>query len=162
MKVPTIEIERDGYVVSTDPDRLDLVSMHCFLRATYWCRDIPLEVLKRAVTGSLCFGLYHGTDQVGFARVVTDQATFAYLCDVYVIDAHRGRGLGSWLMEIVCGHESLQGLRRFVLVTRDAHRLYERYGFRPLAQPDRYMEVFRPDVYAHRPGQASGLERNGS
>jgi GNAT superfamily N-acetyltransferase len=107
-----------------------------------------MEVLTRAVAGSLCFGLYHGAEQVGFARVITDRATFAYLCDVYILEAHRGRGLGRWLMELVVAHPALQGLRRFVLVTRDAHRLYERFGFQPLARPEGYMEIYRPDVYA--------------
>jgi GNAT superfamily N-acetyltransferase len=110
-----------------------------------------LEVLRRAVAGSLCFGLYKGSEQVGFARVVTDRATFAYLCDVYVLEGERGRGLGRWLMQTVTRHPSLQRLRRFVLVTRDAHGLYERFGFRPLARPEGYMEVHRPDVYAEVP-----------
>jgi GNAT superfamily N-acetyltransferase len=149
MEAPLIESQRGGYEVSTDRRRLDLASMHRFLSTAYWCPGIPLEVLKRAVAGSLCFGLYHGQEQIGFARVVTDYATFAYLCDVYVLEDHRGRGLGRWLMEMVAQHPSLRGLRRFVLVTRDAHRLYEQFGFCPLAAPDRYMELHRPDVYAN-------------
>jgi GNAT superfamily N-acetyltransferase len=149
---PIVEVERDGYTVSTDPGRLDLGAVHRFLSASYWSPGLPLDVLTRAVAGSVCFGLYCGPEQVGFARVITDRATFAYLCDVYVLEAHRGRGLGRWLMEVVVGHPSLQGLRRFVLVTRDAHGLYEQFGFRPLARPEGYMEVHRPDVYA-RPDQ---------
>jgi GNAT superfamily N-acetyltransferase len=142
---------RGDYAVSTDPDRLDLVAIHRYLATSYWSPGLPREVLARAVAGSLCFGLYHRAEQVGFARVVTDRATFAYLCDVYVLNAHRGRGLGRWLMEVVAAHPDLQGLRRFVLVTRDAHGLYARFGFRPLARPEGYMELHRPDVYGTPP-----------
>jgi GNAT superfamily N-acetyltransferase len=134
--------------VSTDRRRLDLPAVHRFLATSYWAAGLPMDVLVRAVADSLCFGLYRGTEQVGFARVVTDRATFAYLCDVYVLEAHRGRGLGRWLMQAVVDHPDLQGLRRFMLVTRDAHGLYERAGFRPLARLDRHMEIHWPDVYA--------------
>lgn len=154
MEEPVIEAERNGYRVSTDRSRLDLVAVHRFLSTSYWSPGLPLEVLTRAVAGSLCFGLYDDHGQVGFARVVTDRATFAYLCDVYVLEGHRGRGLGRWLMEVVFGHPSLQGLRRFVLVTRDAHGLYERFGFRPLARPEGYLEVHRPNVYREAPRSA--------
>jgi GNAT superfamily N-acetyltransferase len=147
MVEPSIEVERDGYTVSTDPGRLDLAAVHRFLSTSYWSPGLTFEVLTRAVAGSLCFGLYHDSEQVGFARVITDRATFAYLCDVYVVESHRRRGLGRWLMEVVTRHPSLQGLRRFVLVTRDAHALYEQFGFRPLARPEGYMEIHRPDVY---------------
>jgi enamine deaminase RidA (YjgF/YER057c/UK114 family)/GNAT superfamily N-acetyltransferase len=153
---PVTEAERGGYEVSTDRSRLDLAAVHRFLSTSYWSPGLPLDVLTRAVVGSLCFGLYKGGEQVGFARVVTDRATFAYLCDVYVLEAHRGRGLGRWLMEVVAAHPSLQGLRRFVLVTRDAHGLYERFGFRPLARPEGYMELHRPDAYAQAAGQGNG------
>jgi GNAT superfamily N-acetyltransferase len=139
---------RGEYLLSSDPARLDLAAIHRYLSASYWSPGLPFEVLRRAVAGSICFGVYCGSEQVGFARVVTDRATFAYLCDVYVLDAHRGRGLGRWLAEAASIHPDLQGLRRWVLVTRDAHGLYERFGFRPLARPDRYMELHRPDVYA--------------
>jgi GNAT superfamily N-acetyltransferase len=152
---PVIEAERGDYVVSTDRGRLDLAAVHRFLSASYWAPGLPLDVLTRAVAGSLCFGVYHGLEQVGFARVVTDQATFAYLCDVFVREGHRGRGLGRWLMEVVTAHPSLQGLRRFVLVTRDAHGLYERFGFRPLARPEGHMEIHRPDVYLRAAGDRS-------
>jgi GNAT superfamily N-acetyltransferase len=145
---PVVEVVRGGYTVSTDKARLDLPAVHGFLAASYWSPGLPWDVLVRAVAGSLCFGLYHGAEQVGFARVVTDRATFAYLGDVYVLEAHRGRGLGRWLVETVLGHPAVQGLRRFSLVTRDAHGLYERLGFQPLARPDRHMEIHRPDVYA--------------
>jgi len=110
-----------------------------------------MEVLRGAVSGSLCFGLYHNGSQIGFARVITDNATFAYLCDVFVLEGYRGQGLGHWLIETLATHPNLQGLRRIVLVTRDAHGLYEKFGFRPLARPDGYMELHRPDIYANNP-----------
>jgi GNAT superfamily N-acetyltransferase len=125
-----------------------LGTVHGFLSTSYWSPGLPIEVLRRAIAGSLCFGLYHGNAQVGFARVVTDKATFAYLCDVFVLEEHRGKKLGRWLMESVASHPDLQGLRRFVLVTRDAHGLYEQFGFRPLSRPEGYMELHRPDIYS--------------
>jgi GNAT superfamily N-acetyltransferase len=146
------ERARGDYAVSNDTARLDLAAVHAFLSASYWSPGLQMDVLRRAVAGSLCFGLYRRSEQIGFARVVTDRATFAYLCDVYVLDAYRGRGLGHWLMEAVVAHPDLQGLRRFVLVTRDAHGLYERFGFRPLTRPEGYMEVHRPDVYLRPEG----------
>lgn len=138
---------RDEYSISSDPGKLDLSVVHGFLSTSYWSRGLPLDVLRRAIAGSLCFGLYHGDAQVGFARVITDKATFAYLCDVFVLEAYRGKGLGRWLMEAIVSHPDLQGLRRFVLVTRDAHGLYEQFGFRPLARPEGYMEWHRADIY---------------
>ncbi|MFN7629184.1 MAG: GNAT family N-acetyltransferase [Pirellula sp.] len=107
-----------------------------------------MDVLTRAIDGSICFGLFFRDAQVGFARVITDRATFAYLCDVYVLPEYRGRGLARWLMEVVVAHPDLQGLRRFVLVTRDAHGLYEKFGFKPLARPEGYMELHRPNIYS--------------
>jgi GNAT superfamily N-acetyltransferase len=131
---------------------LDLGVVHGFLSTSYWSPGLPIDVLRRAIAGSLCFGLYHGNAQVGFARVVTDKATFAYLCDVFVLEEHRGKKLGRWLMESVASHPDLQGLRRFVLVTRDAHGLYDQFGFRPLSRPEGYMELHRPDIYSGRHG----------
>jgi GNAT superfamily N-acetyltransferase len=107
---------QDEYSISCDPARIDLAVVHGFLSTSYWSEGLPLEVLQRAIAASLCFGVYHGGKQVGFARVVTDRATFAYLCDVFVLDAYRGQGLGRWLMEAVAAHPDLQGLRRMVLV----------------------------------------------
>jgi GNAT superfamily N-acetyltransferase len=140
----------DGFTLTTDPARLDLDVIHGFLnRESYWAAGIPKGMLERAVAGSLCFGVYDGAGrQVAFARVVTDRATFAYLCDVFVLPSHRGRGLSKWMMECVVAHPDLQGLRRFVLVTRDAHRLYEQFGFTPVADPTGYMHVHRPNPYA--------------
>lgn len=148
MEHAVLEAFRDDFSVSTDPSRIDVAAVHDFLAHSYWSPRIPLETVRRAIRGSLCFGLYRGGRQVGFARVVTDGATFAYLCDVYVLEEHRGRGLGRWMMQVVLSHPALAGLRRFALVTRDAHALYESLGFRPLARPEGWMEIHRPDVYA--------------
>ena len=138
---------RDGFLVTTDPARLDIDFIHGYLVRSYWSEGIPREVVGRAISHSLCFGVYEGDNQVGFARIISDFATFAYLADVFVIESHRGRGLSKFLMECIVKHPELQGLRRWVLGTRDAHGLYEQYGFRPLAKPDRYMEIHDPEVY---------------
>lgn len=139
---------KDGYTISTELSRIDLDAAHAFLSATYWAAGIPKATLKRALEGSLCFGLFAPDgSQVGFARVVTDRATFAYLADVYVLDAHRGHGLARWLVEVIQGHPELQGLRRWMLATRDAHGLYQKLGYRPLAAPERFMERHFPEVY---------------
>lgn len=150
---PVLEWQREGYRISTSRSELDLEAMHRFLAASTWSPGLPMVVLEQAVRGSLCFGLFGAEGQLGFARVITDGATFAYLCDVYILEAHRGRGLGRWLMEAVQAHPFLQGLRRFVLVTRDAHGLYEQFGFRPLARPEGYMELHNPNVYARQSPQ---------
>lgn len=136
-----------NYEITTDPTRLDAGAIHAFLAQSYWSHGIPRAVVERAIAGSLCFGVLADGAQVGFARVVTDRATFAYLADVYVLEAHRGRGLAKRLMEAVLAHPELQGLRRMMLATRDAHSLYAQFGFVPLSAPDRLMEVLRPDVY---------------
>lgn len=141
------EWKQNGFVVSTDPARLDVTAIHAYLTRAYWSEQIPREMIERAVRHSLCFGLFEGTTQIGLARVVTDCATFAYLCDVYVLESHRGRGLGKWLIECVMAHPQLQGLRRFNLVTRDAHGLYAPHGFQSLAKPENHMERHKPDIY---------------
>jgi len=133
--------------VDTDQSRLDLKTIHEFLTTSYWARGIPIEVVERSIRGSLCFGLYDGDQQIGFARVISDYATFAYLADVFVIESHRGRGLGKTLMAAILAHPPLQGLRRWLLATRDAHNLYAQFGFLPLAAPDRFMERHARDVY---------------
>jgi GNAT superfamily N-acetyltransferase len=133
--------------VTTDPAKIDREIVYRFLSQSYWARGIPRAVLERALANSLCFSLFDGEEQVGFARVVTDRASFAYLADVFVLPSHRGRGLSKLLMETIVAHPDLQGLRRWVLVTADAHGLYARYGFTPLAKGDGYMERWDPDVY---------------
>lgn len=135
------------YEISSERGRMDVDAIHAFLTRTYWARGIPRETVQRAIDNSLCFGVFLGTAQVGFARVITDQATFAYLADVYLLDEHRGKGLARRLVQAVLAHPRLQGLRRWLLVTRDAHALYRPHGFQPLAHPDRIMEIHRPDAY---------------
>jgi GNAT superfamily N-acetyltransferase len=135
-----VEWRRGEYSISTDRERVDLDVVHRFLSEdAYWSPGVPREIVERSIENSLCFGLYREAAQVGFARVITDRATTAYLADVFVLPGHRGRGLGVWLVETVFSHPDLQGLRRFFLGTADAHSLYERYGFRP-ADPARMME----------------------
>jgi GNAT superfamily N-acetyltransferase len=143
----TIALQRGDYTISTDRLRLDLAAIHAYLTRSYWSPGVPLAVVRRAIENSLAFGLFHAGQQVGFARVVTDKATFAYLADVYVLEAHRGKGLSKWLLEVIQGHEELRGLRRFMLATKDAHGLYQQFGFKPLANPSRMMEIFDPDAY---------------
>jgi GNAT superfamily N-acetyltransferase len=137
-----------AFTIDTDKARLQLETIHRFLSESYWAKGLPLDVLRRAIEGSLCFGVYDGDDQVGFARVISDYATFAYLADVFVLESHRGRGLAGRLMHAVVSHPQLQGLRRWVLATRDAHGLYVKFGFAPIAAPDRFMERHDPLVYA--------------
>jgi GNAT superfamily N-acetyltransferase len=135
-----LEWERGEYSISTDADRLDIDLIHRFLsEESYWAPGVKREIVERSIENSLSFGLYRGSGQVGFARVVTDRAAFAYLADVFVLPGDRGRGLGKWLVETVLSHPDLQNLRRFFLGTADAHSLYERHGFRPV-DPARMME----------------------
>lgn len=138
------------YEISTDPARLDVALIHRWLsEQSYWAAGVPREVVARAIANSLNFGLYHATaGQVGFARVITDRATFAYLADVFVLDAHRGKGLSKRMMNEIMSHPELQDLRRWLLATRDAHGLYERFGFTLPKVPGRLMERLDPDVYA--------------
>ncbi|MFT0860157.1 GNAT family N-acetyltransferase [Ancylobacter sp. G4_0304] len=137
----------DGYEISTDKARLDLDVIHGFLSESYWSPGIPRTVVARALAHSLCFGLYHGEGQVGLARVVTDTASFALLADVFVLKEHRGKGLSKALMQRVIDHEDLQGLRRLLLLTSDAHGLYRQFGFEEIGNPWRFMEILRPDNY---------------
>jgi len=142
-----IEAVRGEYTISTDRARIDVAAVHAFLSRSYWSPGIPEDVIRRAIAGATCFGIYHGREQVGFARVISDQATYAYLADVYVLESHRGRGLAKWMMEVIMAHPSLQGLRRFTLSTRDAHGLYSQFGFEPVANPNGQMEILRRDIY---------------
>ena len=141
------ERKRGKFCVSTDPSRLDVKAMHAYLSRSYWAEGIPEEIVAKSIQGSLCFGLFEAERQIGLARVITDKATYAYLCDVYVLEDYQRSGLGQWLMEAVFSHPELQNLRRFNLVTRDAHGLYAKFGFEPLKDPSRHMEIRRPDIY---------------
>jgi len=135
---------RDDYEISTDKSRLDLELIHNYLsNDSYWATGRSREVVERSIENSLPFGIYTQNGQVGFARIVTDYATFAWVADVFVLPEHRGRGLSKWLMEVIIAHPRLQGFRRWVLSTKDAHGLYEKFGFIPLHRPERGME--RPD-----------------
>ena len=138
---PVEEYRRGEFVISTDPERLDLNVVHGFLTECYWAKGIPREVVARSIDNSLCFGLYDNSEQAGFARVISDYATYAYVGDVFVLDSYRGRGLGKWLMECIMQHPRLQGLRRWSLVTEDAQGLYAQFGFTPLRMPERHMEL---------------------
>jgi GNAT superfamily N-acetyltransferase len=139
---------REGFVISTDPERLDRESIHAFLAGSYWAPQIPRAVVDRSIDNSMPFGLYEGDRQVGFARVITDRATFAYVADVYVLESHRRRGLALWLMETIRAHPELQNLRRWTLFTRDGHPLYRKVGFRDIEDPPRCMEIVDRSIYA--------------
>jgi GNAT superfamily N-acetyltransferase len=142
-----MEEAKDDFTINTDKAQIDLGYVHSILSKTYWAQNIPKDVVERSIKGSLCFGVYHREKQIGFARVITDEATFAYLCDVFIDENFRGRGLGKRLMQIIVGYPTLQGLRRFMLATKDAHGLYEQFGFAPLTFVDRWMHVHKPDTY---------------
>lgn len=137
-----------GYALTFDMTRVDVREVHAFLTTTYWSTGVPLDVVQRALANSLCIAALHEGQVVAFARMVTDRATFAYLADVFVLPEHRGRELSKRLMERLLAHPDLQGLRRMLLATRDAHGLYAQYGFTPLAAPDRFMEKHDAQVYA--------------
>jgi N-acetylglutamate synthase-like GNAT family acetyltransferase len=136
-----------GYLISVDPTLLDLDVIHGFISTSYWAKDIPRELIERSIKNSLCFGAYHHSAQVGFARIISDYATFAYLADVFILPEHRGKGLSKTLVETIIAHPDLQGLRRWMLVTLDAHGLYESFGFKPVSHPERYMEIHRQGMY---------------
>jgi GNAT superfamily N-acetyltransferase len=143
-----VEHRRGEFLISTSRERLSLDVIHGFLTNCYWAKGISREVVARSMEHSLCFGIYEETgQQVGFARVVSDLATVAYLGDVFVLESHRGRGLSKWLMECIVQHPALQNLRRWILLTQDAHGLYSQFGFTPVKAPERYMELHRPNVY---------------
>jgi GNAT superfamily N-acetyltransferase len=142
------EWKRGESTISTDAARLDLNIIHEFLTTSYWAAGIPLDVVRRSIEHSLPFGVYHGDRQIGFARVITDYATFAYLADVFVLENYRGQGLAKWLVEVIVAHPELKGLRRWMLATRDAHTLYSKVGFVVIKSPEGWMERRDPDVYA--------------
>jgi GNAT superfamily N-acetyltransferase len=148
------------YEFTCDKTRFDIDAIHSFLAQSYWSPGIPRSIVERAIVNSLCFAIFHENRQVGFGRVVTDRATFAYLADVYVLPEHRGKGLSKRLMEQVMQHPDLQGLRRMLLATADAHGLYEKFGFKALAAPERMLEIHNPDVYRHAGLGTGGARRN--
>lgn len=136
------------FTVSTERARLDLSTIHKYLsERSYWAAGVPLPIMQKAIENSLCFGVFEAERMIGFARVVTDYATFGYLADVFILEEYRGRGLSKWLMECVMTHPDLQGFRRWMLATRDAHELYRKFGFAGLGHPERIMEIVRPDIY---------------
>jgi len=139
--------ERAPYRMTDDPNAVDLDVVHGFLTTSYWSPGVPKEVVARGIAHSLPFSVFLEDAQVGFARAVTDRATFAYLADVFVSEEHRGRGLGAWLVETVLAHPELQGLRRWLLATRDAHALYRKFGFTPIADASRLMTRHDPEIY---------------
>jgi N-acetylglutamate synthase-like GNAT family acetyltransferase len=143
-----VEYRRGEFLISTSRERLDLDVVHGFLTKCYWAKGIPREIVARSIEHALCFGIYNEEGaQVGFARVISDFATIAYVGDVFVLETHRGQGLGKWLMQCITQHPALQNLRRWILTTRDAHGLYSQVGFTPVKAPERFMELHRPNVY---------------
>ena len=151
MQPATFEVHKGDYLISTDPSRLDLEVIHDYLsQQSYWATGIPKEIVRKAFENSLNFGLSQDERQIGLVRIISDYATFAYVCDVFILPGFRGLGLSKWLMSVVMSHPFLQGLRRWSLLTSDAHMLYARYGFTPLHNPERYMEIFDPEVYTRQ------------
>ena len=143
-------VTKDGYEIDDDPARLDLDVVHGFVTGSYWAGGVPRDVVARSVANSLNLGLYRDESQVGFTRAVTDRATFAWVCDVFVLAGHRGRGLAHWMIETLRAHPDLAGLRRFMLATADAHQVYADCGFTSLGDPDRYMEIHRSPADLYR------------
>ena len=144
----TYEVQKDDYLISTDPSLLNLHFIHSFLcNESYWAKNIPFAVVENSIKHSLCFGVYSSAEQIGFARLITDKATFAYLADVFIVPAYRGRGLSKWLVETIHAHPELQTLRRWMLGTLDAHELYKKFGWTPLQEPQRFMQKHNPDAY---------------
>jgi GNAT superfamily N-acetyltransferase len=133
---------KNGFTISTDPDKLQLEAITDALSRMYWSQNRAPETVRKSLAHSLCFGVYDGATQIGLARVVTDHAVFAYLCDVYILESHRGFGLGKWLMHVVTTYPDFAGIRRMLLATKDAHGLYTQFGFTPLNAPERWMERF--------------------
>jgi N-acetylglutamate synthase-like GNAT family acetyltransferase len=141
------EHTRDNYLISTDKAKIDLAAVHAYLSRSYWAEEIPLEIVKRSIEHSLCFAVYNHEKLVGFARVISDYSTFGYLADVFILEEERGKGLSKWLMECILQHKELQGLRNFSLMTRDAHSLYARYGFKNLEKPENFMAIKKDNFY---------------
>jgi GNAT superfamily N-acetyltransferase len=151
MQTEIVEVRQGDYLISTDPSQLDVDVIHRYLsQQSYWAAGIPIEIVQIALQNSLNFGLYQNGRQIGLVRVVSDYATFAYVSDVFILPDARGRGLSKWLLSVVLAHPSLQGLRRWSLATTDAHSLYTRFGFTPLHNPERHMEIFDPEIYTRQ------------
>ena len=142
-----MDFAKDRFNISTEKERMDIDLIHSFLTRSYWAEGISKEIIRRSIEGALCFGVFENDKHVGFARMITDRATFAYLADVFIIEEYRGLGLSKLLMEVIMSHPDLQGLRRMMLATRDAHELYKKFGFTPLNNVDRWMHIHHPDVY---------------
>jgi GNAT superfamily N-acetyltransferase len=143
-----LTITNGDFSITTDKTKLQIKVIHDFLAyESYWAKDIPLEYVERAIENSLCFGVFYKNEQVGLARIVSDYTTFAYLCDVFILEKQRGQGLSKWLVETIMAHPNLQGLRRWVLLTADAHELYKKYGWQNIAAPERYLEIRNIEVY---------------
>jgi len=143
-----ITVYKDDYCISTNRAKLDVNAIHNFLSTqSYWCQNIPVETVIKSIDNSLNFGLYYEDQQIGFARIISDFSTMAYLADVYVLPEHRGKGLSKWMMQIIMSHPELQGLRRWMLLTADAHGLYKQFGWKEIANPDRYMELHNKNIY---------------
>lgn len=148
--IKTGDLEKQGYLISADPSKLDIAVIHQYLsRESYWAKNIPLQTVERSIANSFCFGVYYHDVQIGFARLVTDKATFAYLADVFVLPEHRGKGLSKWLIETIHAHPDVQGLRRWMLGTKDAHGLYAQFGWKPIPEEMmlRFMQLHNPDLY---------------
>ncbi|MBK8983939.1 MAG: GNAT family N-acetyltransferase [Ignavibacteria bacterium] len=141
-----INFKKGNYLISADNSLLDIKVIHGYLSRSYWAKNRPLKTTKKAIQNSVCFGLYLNKTQIGFARVVTDKATFAYLADVFVLKEYRGKGLSKWMMKVILGYGELKDLRRWFLATKDAHGLYEKFGFHSLKEPEKIMEMFRKDL----------------
>jgi GNAT superfamily N-acetyltransferase len=140
------EYRNNNYLISTHKGKLKLYEIHKFLTDSYWSKGITIDKVKKSIDNSLCFGVYHEMKQVGFARVVTDYSLFGYLADVFIIEEYRGRGLSKWLMECIVNHPDLKDLRSWMLATKDAHKLYEKFGFKPLDEPERFMRKKNPNL----------------
>src|SRR5687768_1426895 len=138
---------KDDFTITTDKSKMDIDIIHGYLSRSYWAQGVPRATVQKCIEGSLSFAVLHGGRQVGFARVITDKATFGYLSDVFILEDYRGKGLSKWLMEIILGHPELQNFRRFLLSTRDAHGLYRQFGFKDLVSPENWMQVYNPEVY---------------
>ena len=142
-----MDFTKDRFYISTEKEKMDIDLIHSFLTRSYWAEGISKEIVSRSIDGALCFGVFENDKQVGFARMITDRATFAYLADVFILEEYRGLGLSKWLMEVIMSYPDLRGLRRMMLATRDAHELYKKFGFTSLNNVDRWMHIHYPDVY---------------